>query len=67
MDNELIKQCEKVAEVWATDSVFDAETQASVKKMLENEDKLNSLTVFTRLWNSVQVDLEVSWVQVLTE
>ena len=46
MDNELIKQCEKVAEVWATDSVFDAETQASVKKMLENEDKTELVDSF---------------------
>ena len=33
----------------------------------ELSEALNSLTVFTRLWNSVQVDLEITWVQVLTE
>ena len=37
MDNELIKQCEKVAEVWATDSVFE---------MLENEDKTELVDSF---------------------
>ncbi len=39
MNQELINQCASVAEKWANDSVFDADTQASVKAMLEAEDK----------------------------
>ena len=39
MDQELLKKCTEVAQVWATSPVFDAETQAEVKAMLEAEDK----------------------------
>ena len=34
-----MKKCTEVAQVWATSPVFDAETQAEVKAMLEAEDK----------------------------
>lgn len=39
MNQELLKQCMEVAQVWATDPVFDAETRESVKKMMNDEDK----------------------------
>ncbi len=46
MNQELINQCAAVAEKWANDSVFDADTQASVKAMLEAEDKTNLIDSF---------------------
>lgn len=39
MNQELLKQCMDVAQVWATDPVFDAETRESVKNMMNDEDK----------------------------
>lgn len=39
MNQELLKQCMEVAQVWATDPVFDAETRESVKNMMNDEDK----------------------------
>lgn len=39
MNQDLLKQCMDVAQVWATDPVFDSETRESVKKMMNNEDK----------------------------
>ena len=39
MDKELLKQCEAVAQVWATNPVFDADTQKAVKAMIDDEDK----------------------------
>lgn len=39
MDNELLKQCEQVAQVWATSEVFDDNTKNEVKAMLSNDDK----------------------------
>lgn len=39
MELELINQCASIAQKWANDNVFDAETQATVKAMLEAEDK----------------------------
>ncbi len=41
-----MKQCEKVARQWATNPVFDADTQAEVKAMLENEDKTQLIDSF---------------------
>ncbi len=46
MNQELINQCASVAEKWANDSVFDADTQASVKAMLEAEDKTTLVDSF---------------------
>ncbi|MCR4613600.1 MAG: phospho-sugar mutase [Bacteroidaceae bacterium] len=46
MDQELLKKCVEVAQVWATDPVFDAETQAEVKAMLEAEDKSQLIDSF---------------------
>lgn len=39
MDQELLNKCTEVAQKWASESVFDAATQAEVKAMLEAEDK----------------------------
>ncbi len=46
MDQELLKHCTEVAQKWATDPVFDAETQAEVKAMLEAEDKSQLIDSF---------------------
>ncbi len=46
MEQELINQCASVAHKWASDSVFDAETQAAVKAMLEAEDKTTLVDSF---------------------
>ncbi len=46
MENEeLIKQCTEKAQVWLT-SAYDAETQAEVKRMLENPDKTELIDAF---------------------
>lgn len=39
MDQELVKKCEAAAKVWASDPVFDKETQAEAKALLDAEDK----------------------------
>ena len=46
MDQELLKQCMAVAQKWATDPVFDAETQAAAKAMMEADDKSNLIDSF---------------------
>lgn len=46
MDQELLKKCEQVANKWATDPVFDADTQKSVKEMLANDDKTSLIDSF---------------------
>ena len=46
MEQELLKKCMEVAQVWATDPVFDAEMQAEVKAMLEAEDKSQLIDSF---------------------
>ena len=49
MENQdLIKQCESVANVWATSSLYDAETQQAVKAMIESEDKTPLIDSFYR-------------------
>jgi phosphoglucomutase len=49
MENqELIKQCESVANIWATSSLYDAETQQAVKAMIESEDKTPLIDSFYR-------------------
>ena len=45
MDQELIKQCTAEAQKWLSPA-FDAETQAEVKAMLENEDKTALIDAF---------------------
>lgn len=52
MENEeLIKQCEAKAREWMTSPLYDAETQAEVRRMVESEDK-------TELINSFYQNLE---------
>ena len=47
MENEtLIKQCEAKANEWLTSSLYDKETQAEVKTMLENPDKTELIDSF---------------------
>lgn len=46
MDNELIKSCEAKAQAWINSSVYDADTQAQVKKMLDNSDKTDLVESF---------------------
>ena len=46
MENqELIKQVTEKAEKWLTPA-YDAETQAEVKRMLENDDKTELIEAF---------------------
>ncbi len=46
MDQELLKKCTEVAQVWATSPVFDAQTQAEVRAMLEDDDKSQLIDSF---------------------
>ena len=46
MDNELIKSCEAKAAAWLSSSVYDAATQAEVRKMLDNPDKTDLVESF---------------------
>ncbi len=46
MDNELIKYCEAEAQKWLSSDVYDAETKAEVKRMLESEDKTPLIDAF---------------------
>ena len=39
MDNELIKSCEAKAQEWLTSPVYDEQTKAEVKALLDAEDK----------------------------
>ena len=55
MENqELIKQVTEKAQRWLTPA-YDAETQAEVKRMLENEDKTELIDAFIRIWSSERV------------
>ena len=44
-NNELIQQCTEKAQTWLT-AAYDAETQAEVKRMLENPDKSELIDAF---------------------
>ena len=46
MENETLKQCEQVAQSWLDSPLYDAETKAGVKAMLENEDKTPLIDAF---------------------
>ena len=46
MDKELIKYCEAEAQKWLASDVYDAETKAEVKSMLDNEDKTALIDAF---------------------
>ena len=57
----MIKQVTEKAEKWLTPA-YDAETQAEVKRMLENPDK----TELIETWNSERAVCAASWVQAAT-
>ena len=46
MDNELIKKCEAEAQKWLASSVYDAETKAQIRAMLDNSDKTELVDAF---------------------
>lgn len=46
MDNELIKACETKAREWLSSSVYDADTQAEVRALLDKEDKTDLIEGF---------------------
>ena len=46
MDTELIKKCEAEAQKWLASSVYDAETKAQIRAMLDNEDKSELVDAF---------------------
>ena len=46
MDNELIKKCEAEAQKWLASSVYDADTKAEIRAMLESEDKTALVDAF---------------------
>ncbi len=46
MDTELIKKCEAEAGKWLISDVYDADTKAEVKAMLDNEDKTALVDAF---------------------
>ena len=46
MEQELIKKCEAEAQKWLASSVYDAETKAEIKAMLDNEDKTALVDAF---------------------
>ncbi len=46
MDNDLIKSCEEKAKSWLASPVYDATTQAAVRKMLECDDKTELVECF---------------------
>ena len=48
MDKDLIMACEATAQSWLTSSVYDAETQAEVRKMIDSEDKTELVESFYR-------------------
>ena len=64
MDQELIKQCTEEAQKWLSPA-FDADTQAEVRAMLDNEDK-TALIDSTRTLNSELVVCEALWVPAQT-
>ena len=46
MDIELINECIAIAQKWMDSPVFDAETKAEIKTLLDNEDKTNLVDAF---------------------
>ena len=46
MDKELIQYCENEARKWLTSDVYDADTKAAVKALLDNEDKSELVDAF---------------------
>ena len=48
MQEELLKQCREIAQVWATDPAFDEETRKEVQAMLDDKDPSNLIDSFYR-------------------
>ena len=49
MENqELIARCEATAREWMTSPLFDADTQAEVKALIDNPDKTGLIDAFYR-------------------
>ena len=46
MDQELIKKCTEVAQKWLDSPLYDDETKAEVKAMLESDDKTALIDAF---------------------
>ena len=46
MDQELIKRCQTEAQKWLDSDMYDAETKAEVKALLDNEDKTPLIDAF---------------------
>ena len=46
MDNELIKQCQATAQQWLDSPVYDAQTKAEVKALLDADDKTPLVDAF---------------------
>ena len=46
MEQELIKKCEAEAQKWLASNVYDAETKAQIRAMLDNEDKTELVDAF---------------------
>ena len=46
MDNELLKKCEQTAQEWLSSPVYDEQTKAEVRAMLEAEDKTALIDAF---------------------
>ena len=49
MDTQLLNQCIQAAQKWATDPVFDADTQAAAKALLDDPDKSNLIDSFYQI------------------
>ena len=46
MNNELIQKCEQTAQTWLSSPVYDEQTKAEVRAMLEAEDKTALIDAF---------------------
>ena len=64
-NNELIKFCTEKAQNWLTPA-YDAETQAEVKRLLDNPDKTDLIEAFYKDLEFGTVVCVVLWVLVLT-
>ena len=46
MDNELIRRCEEKAQEWLSSSVYDKETKAEIRTMLDSDNKSELIDAF---------------------
>ena len=62
MENqELIARCEATAREWMTSPLFDADTQAEVKALIDNPDKTGLIDAFYPRSNSAPAACAASW------